>query len=36
MAASERRGKGTDDATGEIGEGGRWISSREIMEEGGW
>ena len=36
MAAGERRGKGTEEATVEMGEGGRWMSSREIMEEGGW
>jgi hypothetical protein len=36
MAVWERRGKGTEEATGEMGEGGRLISERVIIEEGGW
>ena len=35
-AVGERSGKGTEDATGEIGDGGRWMSSREIIDDGVW
>ena len=35
MAAWESSGKGTEEAKGEMGEGGRLISGRVIMDVGG-